>query len=248
MKAIYPTALSRRPHRRNLRLFLIVAIALGLLKLMPLIIKQISFFGVYRVATDEKVIALTYDDGPNPPYTEAMLAVLADYQAKATFYVVGQNVESYPETVRAVRAAGHELSNHSYEHKYMAFRSWGYITHEVDTTDQLLRDLGVAGQIDFRPPWGRRFFLLPLYLHQQHKRLVIWDVDTFDWEPEASPTDIAARVIEGIQPGSIILMHDGGGDRQRTVEATNLILSQLTAAGYRFVTVAELFELSKKSG
>ncbi|WP_099238826.1 polysaccharide deacetylase family protein [Synechococcus sp. BDU 130192] len=244
MKAVRFVPLRPKAWQKVIRLFFATAIALILVRNALPLIRQISFFGLYQVATPEKVVALTYDDGPAPPYTEAILEILNDYQAKATFYVVGQNIELYPDTIRQTIAAGHELSNHSYEHKYMAFRSWDYITNEVDKTDQLLRNLGVTGQIDFRPPWGRRFLLLPLYLHQQQKRLVIWDVDSFDWEIEASPTDIAARVIGAVQPGSIVLMHDGGGDRQRTVEATDLILSQLTEAGYRFVTVAELFELS----
>jgi peptidoglycan/xylan/chitin deacetylase (PgdA/CDA1 family) len=209
----------------------------GLVKLA----KLHSFFGVYRVNTAAKVVALTYDDGPNPQYTYPILQVLARHHAKATFYAVGKNIEIYTDTVKSIMAAGHELGNHSYEHKYMAFRSWRYITNEVDKTDRLLQDLGVTGEIDFRPPWGRRFLLLPLYVHQKHKRLVIWDIDSSDWDEEYTAEGVADKVIGLVKPGSIILMHDGGGDRTRTIAATDLILTQLEQQGYQFVTVADLF-------
>jgi peptidoglycan/xylan/chitin deacetylase (PgdA/CDA1 family) len=209
----------------------------GLVKLA----KLHSFFGVYRVNTAAKVVALTYDDGPNPQYTYPILQVLARHHAKATFYAVGKNIEIYTDTVKSIMAAGHELGNHSYEHKYMAFRSWRYITNEVDKTDRLLQDLGVTGEIDFRPPWGRRFLLLPLYVHQKHKRLVIWDIDSSDWDEEYTAEGVADKVIGLVKPGSIILMHDGGGDHTRTIAATDLILTQLEQQGYQFVTVADLF-------
>lgn len=145
MKAVRFVPLRPKAWQKVIRLFFATAIALILVRNALPLIRQISFFGLYQVATPEKVVALTYDDGPAPPYTEAILEILDDYQAKATFYVVGQNIELYPDTVRQTIAAGHELSNHSYEHKYMAFRSWDYITNEVDKTDQLLRNLGVTG-------------------------------------------------------------------------------------------------------
>lgn len=199
-------------------------------------------FGVNRALTKQKVIALTYDDGPLPPYTLDLLDTLDRYQAKATFFEIGEQIKAHPAVTQAVIDRGHEVANHSFSHPSMVFKSPQFNRAEIEATDQLLQSLGARGTIHFRPPWGRRLLLLPFQMWQMGKKLIMWDLDSEDYRDDRSPDDIARRVIERARPGSIVVMHDGGGDRSRTVAATELILSTLTQRGYRFQTVSELIQ------
>ncbi len=201
-----------------------------------------AFFGVSRVNTQAKVVALTYDDGPYPPYTQELLAILQRNQVKATFYEIGQRIQAHPELSRQIRAAGHELGNHSFSHQSMWLRSPEFLATEIDSTNRLLRQAGMTSPPSFRPPWGRRLLMLPYLLHQRGERLVIYDVDSVDYG--APNVDfIVDNVVNHVQPGSIVLMHDGGGDRSKTVAAAETIIQRLRAKGYQFKTISELFSL-----
>jgi peptidoglycan/xylan/chitin deacetylase (PgdA/CDA1 family) len=185
------------------------------------------------------VVALTYDDGPNPPYTNQLLDLLEIHQIKATFFMVGKTIEKYPETVRLVLSKGHELGNHSYSHKPLIFENPWFIRSEIEKTDQLLRQLGVKQEIHFRAPYARKLLALPYILAKMHKKNILWDIDSKDYEASNSEA-IERRVLEQVRPGSIILMHDGGKERSRTVVATEILIKKLQEKGYAFKTVSEL--------
>jgi peptidoglycan/xylan/chitin deacetylase (PgdA/CDA1 family) len=226
--------------------FIILIIGLcGLLVAVTLTPKIQEFFGINRAHTQEKIVALSYDDGPKPPYTNQLLDVLARDKIKATFYEIGLNIEKHPDIVRLIAAKGHELANHSYSHQSMVFRSPAFYSSEIEKTDSLLRKLGGTQNITFRPPWGRRLLLLPYILSRMGKKLVIWDVDSEDYVKELSAEAIANRVTQQVRPGSIVLMHDGGGDRSRTVAATEIIIKSLKSKGYEFLTVSQLLSRGK---
>ncbi|WP_373534961.1 polysaccharide deacetylase family protein [Microcoleus sp.] len=202
-----------------------------------------NYFGINRADTGEKVVALTYDDGPYPPYTNQLLDILDRYQVKATFFEIGRNIEKHPEIVKAIAARGDELANHSYSHKDMMFKPREYLLSEIEKTDKLLLELGVKqDSISFRPPWGRRFIGLSYLVSQMHKKLIMWDVDSQDYEKTHTVDDIANQVINNVRPGSIVVMHDGGGDRSKTVAATEIIVKTLQSKGYSFKTVSELLK------
>jgi peptidoglycan/xylan/chitin deacetylase (PgdA/CDA1 family) len=200
-----------------------------------------QFFGelVHRVETDEKVVALTFDDGPSPANTEAVLAVLARHHVKATFFMVGRNIEQHRALATRVLAEGHEAGNHSYSHKRLVFKSPAFVEAEISKTDTLLRELGVKGDIPFRSPFGKKLLVQPWVLSRQGKRNVLFDV-----VPDDSATQdaelITRRVLDGTRPGSIILLHDGWAKKPGTLEATGRIIEGLQARGFRFVTVSEL--------
>ncbi|MEZ2278805.1 MAG: polysaccharide deacetylase family protein [Microcoleus sp.] len=202
-----------------------------------------NFLGFNRADTEDKVVAITYDDGPYPPYTNQLLDVLDRYQVKATFFEIGRNIEKHPEIVPRIIARGDELANHSYSHKDMMFKPREFLLAEISKTDKLLRDLGVKqDSISFRPPWGRRFLVLSYLLSQMHKKLIMWDVDSQDYEKTHTVENIANQVINHVRSGSIVVMHDGGGDRSKTVAATEIIVKTLQSQGYKFKTVSELLK------
>lgn len=237
---------------RNLIIFLsIVFIATFIfqgLKLLNRFSMSLNFqsFGelINHVNTKDKVVALTYDDGPNPPYTNQLIEILERHQIKATFFVVGKKIEKYPDTVRLILSKGHELGNHSYSHKALISEKPGFIWSEIQKTDELLRQLGVKDEIHFRAPYGRKLIVLPYFLAKLNKKNILWTIDSKDYEASNSEV-IEASVLEQVRPGSIILMHDGGGDRSRTVVATERLIENLKQKGYSFQTVSNL--ISKRS-
>ena len=219
---------------------------LALFVAVSLLIKVTKFyddFGIKRADTEVKVVALTYDDGPSSPSTNQLLDILDRYQVKATFFEIGRNIEKHPEIVPMIVARGHELANHSYSHTDMMFKTRKFLLSEIEKTDKLLQELGVKqDSISFRPPFGRRCVVLSYLLFQMQKKLIMWDVDPQDYDHTLTAEDIANRVIDNVRSGSIVLMHDSGGDRSKTLAATQAIVKTLQSKGYAFKTVSELLK------
>ncbi|NUS73334.1 MAG: polysaccharide deacetylase family protein [Corynebacteriales bacterium] len=178
----------------------------------------------------EKVLHLTFDDGPNSTNTPAVLNLLSQYNATATFFMLGKNAESNPELVRRVHDEGHVLANHSYTHtsmKDMPEDKWQW---EVGQTQQVL---GGNGSSCMRPPYGAMDKKTRPRATDRGMHTVLWDIDTLDWKKPGVDA-IANQVINQAKPGSIVLMHDGGGDRTQTIAALERILRELSAQGWRF--------------
>ena len=209
----------------------------------------------FRVPVEHsKIVALTFDDGPNPPHTEALVALLARENVKATFYMVGAHVELYPASAAAVLAAGHEIGNHSFAHPRLAFLGREAVAREIRRTDEVLRKLGVTGEIDVRAPYMMRGPSTALVLAGEGRRHIAASTAGFDWDP-SSPRQIADNVLARIEAGSIVLLHDGDGDhiggqesRADTVLATKILIEELRALGYSFATVSELIETGRREG
>lgn len=207
---------------------------------------------VRHIATKEKVVALTFDDGPNPPYTQQMLEILKKHCVKATFFVVGQRAQKYPEVVQSIYKEGHELGNHTWSHRVLVGRSNDFVREEIEKTDTLIRELGYTGIIHFRSPKGMKFIGLQWILSEQRRPNVLFDAVGWDWQNIPSEK-ITRNVVSNIHRGSIILLHDGNGDnnniiadRSQTVLATEMIIMTLKEKGYHFVTVSELLKLKKR--
>ena len=190
------------------RLFAAMAIVVGLLC-------AVMFWSysdaVVSVPLDEKVVALTYDDGPNPPHTQALLDMLAQHGVRATFFLKGRNVEAFPESVRAVAQAGHEIGNHSYSHRPMLSLSKSSMREELVRTGDLVEHLLGQRPLLFRPPYGLQGPGLKMALDELGMPSILMSSNGADWE-ETDPRLIASKVLESIQPGAIILLHDGHGD------------------------------------
>jgi peptidoglycan/xylan/chitin deacetylase (PgdA/CDA1 family) len=191
-------------------------------------------------ATDDKVIALTFDDGPNPPYTGRILDVLDRYGVPATFFCVGLHASAHTEELARMTEAGHRLANHTWSHPFLPDLSAAELAVQLERTDEALA--AVAGELGsrlFRPPYGSRSPEILSWLGEgNHGTMVLWDVDANDWALPGADA-IARAVLDQARPGSIALMHDGGGDRSQTAEALPAIIEGLLDQDYRFVLVDE---------
>ena len=199
---------------------------------------------IYKVSTSEKLVALTFDDGPDPRYTEEISQILADAGARSTFFVLGRHAEKYPEILDVLVQHEHELGNHSWNHSSLRLKSPKTIRSELESTDQLLRSRGYDKDILFRSPYGHSLFVLPQILRQRQQANILWTVQLNDWKPER-PAIMMTLLEPEFDNGAIILLHDGdgeseGADRSNTVEVVKLILAKYIPMGYRFVTVSEL--------
>lgn len=203
---------------------------------------QWQFFGesVCRVRTTRKVVALTFDDGPDAGNTPALLALLAERKVRATFFCVGQRAARQPELVKRLVAEGHEVENHSFQHSPMT---------NLFSVPRLREDLARA-QDEFRRLTGRapEFFRPPVGLTNPRVFRVAGELGLkvagytargLDRRPDA-PENIAARLLRKLQPGAIFLLHDGGVPRERLLAVAGLLLDKLQAEGYQCLRLDEL--------
>jgi peptidoglycan/xylan/chitin deacetylase (PgdA/CDA1 family) len=203
----------------------------------------------YKGTEPEKVVALTFDDGPNEPYTSEVLDILDEYNVKATFFVVGENVELYPETAKRIVAEGHVLGNHSYSHNA------NHALTEYGAKDLVLAEKAISDTVGvrphlYRPPHGKKSPWELEEVREQGMIEVTWSVSTGELNTKSS-VKVADRIVEETHRDEIILLHDGYGtshncsqaDKSLTVEALPLIIEKLRAEGYRFVTVPELLDV-----
>jgi chitin deacetylase len=203
--------------------------------------RTFQFFGsiTNRVNTDQKVVALTFDDAPSLQNQE-VLDILQEKQAKATFYEIGKAIEQYPDEAKAIIAAGMEVGNHSYSHRRLILKPLSFIDSEIQKTNTLIKNAGYKGEITFRPPNGKKLFSLPWYLQQHGMKTISWDVEP-DTYVAGDSEAIIKYTLDHVRPGSIILIHPFceqkcAADR----EALPKIIDGLQSQGYKFVTVSEL--------
>ncbi len=210
---------------------------------------EFQLFGdlVYRIDTNEKVVALTFDDGPTERGTKPILELLQREGIEGTFFLNGKSIKANPHLARMLIDAGHEIGNHSYSHKRMVFMSYSKVAQEVESTTELIRSLGYRNEIRFRQPYGKSLLMLPYYLDKKDITTVTWDVESETFtKGEDTPQKIEQRTLNSVKPGSIILFHVMYGDGS-TLDALPKIITKLKKRGYRFATVSELIALSEKS-
>jgi peptidoglycan/xylan/chitin deacetylase (PgdA/CDA1 family) len=189
--------------------------------------------------TVHRLAALTFDDGPSP-YTPAILAVLHRYRVPATFFVVGSHVVQYPSIVKAEAEAGDDIGNHTYTHMDLEWLATMGVDQQLQATQQAVWKAAQVRPIWFRPPYGAVNGRVALDAQRLGLHTVLWSVDPRDWtEPGAGV--ITARVLAGVRPGSIVILHDGGGYRGETVQALPTIIGTLIHRGYRFIDLDTMF-------
>ncbi|MCT9930949.1 polysaccharide deacetylase family protein [Planotetraspora sp. A-T 1434] len=184
-------------------------------------------------------IALTFDDGPNPPYTGQILDILERYGVPATFFCVGLHASARPGDIARIADMGHAVGNHTWSHPFLPDLSRPQLGEQIERTEEVLVNAGGAVSRLFRPPYGSRTPEVMDWLSAQDVTVVLWDVEPFDWALPG-PGVITEKVLAQARPGSIVLMHDGGGDRSQTVAALPGVIEGLLDRGYRFVLVDEL--------
>ncbi|MGZ4149838.1 MAG: polysaccharide deacetylase family protein [Actinomycetota bacterium] len=182
-------------------------------------------------------VALTFDDGPWPGATRKILAILHRFHVHATFFMIGEQAARYPGIVRAVLAAGDEIGNHSWDHPLtLQGLSPSRLTGELSKTNTTLRGLGADPTL-FRPPGGWDDDAVVQEARRQGMRLVTWSVDPADWRSGLTPAQVRRSVLSNVERGSIVLLHDGGGDALHTIKALPSIIRGIHHRGFRLVLV-----------
>jgi peptidoglycan-N-acetylglucosamine deacetylase len=201
-------------------------------------------YAVAKGKTKEKIVALTFDDGPSKTYTQQVLAVLKKHDVKATFFMCGEQVRYYPELVKQVSVDGHEIANHSFTHPNLykdKSKRGALMAAEVVKTNQLLEKLVMIKPAYFRAPYNYCGAETIQAVNNAGLIYVSWTFSVRDWEKPA-PEVMINTFNKNLSPGSIVLMHDGGGNRANTVAALAGIIESAKQKGYRFVTLGELLK------
>ena len=208
--------------------------------------KYLSKRVIWSVDTSAPVVALTFDDGPHREFTPTLLDSLNQLNVRATFFVIGRYVDRYPDIVRRIAAEGHEIGNHSYSHNFLTLHTAAQIGREIDSATAAISRAGGAKPALFRPPQGLFTPTLLDIVESRGLKTVIGDVYPRDpYNPGTKA--IVERVLKRVEPGSIIILHDGSHwrwmGRSQTIAAVPIIIRELRNKGYRFLTVSELLAL-----
>ncbi len=193
-------------------------------------------------------IALTFDDGPNEPYTSQVLKILEQYRIKATFFLIGQNALRHPETCRRIVAAGNAIGNHSHGHrKSLCLRRGKTVARDIEAADQAIYQCTGLKPTLFRPPHGFRSPWLMRTVRNLGYTVVTWDNMTSDWDAEKSGHEIVLAILGRAKPGGVIVLHDGRDtrlnyDRSHMLQALPFVIETLLERGFEFVTIPELLE------
>lgn len=195
------------------------------------------------MSNSNRNVALTFDDGPNPPYTDRILDILKKEGIKATFFVCGANVKRHPEIVKRAASEGHLIGNHTYNHRFLSLLI-GSVYKETVKTQQMLDELIGQKEKLFRFPWLIAPFWLKNKLKKEGFKIFLGIVGN-DWEAKITSQKIADKILSQVKDGSIIILHDGHNsslntDRTKTVEALKEIIKGLRERNFRFVKLSEI--------
>ncbi|MDA8344530.1 MAG: polysaccharide deacetylase family protein [Thermaerobacter sp.] len=191
------------------------------------------------IRTGAREVALTFDDGPDPRNTPAILHLLSEYHARATFFVLGVQAKRYPGLVETIERDGNEIGSHGMSHRSLPSLKPSRVTYELSSTAGLIQELTGSGPLFFRPPYGNLSPTVLTTAAHLHETVTLWTIDTRDWAGR-SAKDIAKTVLSQLRPGAIVLLHDGGGPRVQTIKALRDILQALQERGYTSVTLQRL--------
>jgi peptidoglycan/xylan/chitin deacetylase (PgdA/CDA1 family) len=189
-------------------------------------------------------LALTFDDGPNDPYTPRLLELLARHSVHATFFLIGRHVQQLPQIVREITQAGHAIGNHTFTHPLLIFKSEAEIKRELTACSSAIEDTVGKHSDLFRPPFGGRRPAVLRIARELRLEPIMWNVPGYDWKglPAA---EIETKIAKQVRGGDVILLHDGGHkqigtNRSQTIAATDHLLSRYKNEGYEFVTIPQM--------
>ena len=191
----------------------------------PSFLRWIYPNAVWNLPSEQKVVYLSFDDGPTPFVTEKVLELLEEYQAKATFFCIGKNIEQHPELFNLVKEKGHHIGSHTYSH----LNGWKSNSTDYLTDYQKGREL--VGSNLFRPPYGR-ILLNPLQTIQNQDKVIMWDILSKDYNKTILPKTILNNVLNNLKPGSIIVFHDSEKAKKNVLAVLPLLLQNLKQQGY----------------
>ncbi len=198
----------------------------------PQVIQSLFPNFTWRIPSTEPVLYLTFDDGPIPEVTPWVLEELAHYEAKATFFCVGDNIRKYPDIFEQIKAEGHSVGNHTFNHLD------GWNTDNIPYFHNVRHGASLTGSELFRPPYGRLRPRQAQFL-QRHYRIIMWDVLSGDFDPATSEEQCLDNVIDNAQPGSIIVFHDSLKAMEKLQYVLPLVLEYFSTQGYAFESLSE---------
>lgn len=188
-----------------------------------------------------KYVFFTFDDGPHPVYTSEILNILEKNNVKATFFFLGKKAQELPEIVKLVRSKGHSIGSHGYSHNPIWILPPNLVREEFEKTDRIIYSILNEEPQYIRPPWGGFNLGLLRFLNNEKRQIVLWSLDSRDWQRGISVEKVIRRVLERIEPGDIILFHDGRWDdiSRKTVEALPLLIEEIRKRGYEISSLSE---------
>ncbi|NQY75225.1 MAG: polysaccharide deacetylase family protein [Candidatus Margulisbacteria bacterium] len=196
-------------------------------------------FVIKKVSTPLKQVALTFDDGPHPQYTEAVLNILKKENIKATFFMLGKQIELFPHIAKRVLDDGHTVGNHSFAHLDYSLYPKAAIKKDIQKSNRIFKEYLSIEPIYFRPPFGRVSTENLSILKSHFKHVIKWSIDTRDWDKETSKKNMVKHIGENVEPGSIIIFHD---THRYTPQELPIIIQELKNRGYKMVTVSDLIK------
>ncbi len=199
--------------------------------------------GYQNAETGEKVVALTFDDGPFNKYTGKILEILKEHNVKATFFLVGEYVTYYPVLTKKIHKQGHVLGNHSFSHPDFKKITTDEMKKELNKTSREIKKVTGKYPLLFRPPYGHCTDSVNHTVNHLGYTIITWSVMTDDFCPDAKAVKIKEDILDKVHPGAIIGLHDGGGDRTKTLKALPGIIEEIREQGYEFLTIPELLNI-----
>jgi len=208
---------------------------------------------IYHIPSSDKVVALTFDDGPSPVWTPRILDALKEAHVKATFFMLGEHAQKYPDVVRRLAEEGHEIGNHTYDHHILIYYKAAELKREILDAEAVIKNITGQTTKYFRPPKAWLTESEKKQIKEMGYETVLWSLNSKDWVT-FDDRYIVKYILRHVRPGDILLFHDSGGvfkpeggKRKETVKAVGLLIEKLRERGYRFVTISQLLELHEKN-
>lgn len=199
---------------------------------------------INEVPTSQRAVAITFDDGPNPVYTPQVLEIFSEAKGKATFFMIGEQMKEHPDVVKQVCDKGHEIGNHTFTHPKLSELSVQDCLKEIDEMEKLIEEMAGRKPVVFRPPYlDYNQDTVSLLQNKGYPMIGALNLEAQDWE-QPGVEHILGKSREAVKNGSILIFHDGYGDRSQTIEAVRMLVYELTSQGYQLVTVSELLDLA----
>jgi peptidoglycan-N-acetylglucosamine deacetylase len=200
---------------------------------------------INEIHTSQRLVAITFDDGPNPQYTPQILEIFSEAKAKATFFMIGEQMKSHPEVVKQVVEQGHEIGNHTFSHPKLSQLSIDDCLAEIEQTEKFAVELVGRKPVVFRPPYfDYNQDTVSLLQQKGYPMIGAVNLEAQDWE-QPGVEHILGKSRDVVENGSILIFHDGYGDRSQTIEAVRMLVSELISQDYQLVTVSELLKQVK---
>ncbi|MFS0774474.1 polysaccharide deacetylase family protein [Neobacillus sp. 3P2-tot-E-2] len=199
---------------------------------------------INEIPTSQRAVAITFDDGPNPIYTPQVLEIFSEAKGKATFFMIGEQMKDHPDVVKQVCDQGHEIGNHTFTHPKLSELSVQDCLKEIDETEKLIEEMAGRKPVVFRPPYlDYNQDTVSLLQNKGYPMIGALNLEAQDWE-QPGVEHILGKSREAVKNGSILIFHDGYGDRSQTIEAVRMLVYELTSQGYQLATVSELLDLA----